>query len=230
VSVRNSTAVILISLAALSSPSCVLSDGMAPDDSPREHTALNGLSEHTVLAQDAEGTLETLTECALGGETVPYSCINRYCVYALDEDSSLAAYGCFPCESEAQAYRDSFVAWKVVAGFDTLNSDPSRTQTECDGTTGHVKFLIGTDFDCSPTRYYEIPSLNAQEFGTMNDTFVSANGNLPYSGCGRIRLWEHANFDGDDIACRPGTQSNAVWCGTLGALNQRITSWRAIHE
>lgn len=200
---------------------------MEPDDSAREHTALEGLSEHVILTQDAEGTLEVQTEY---GEGVPYGCTNRYCVYALNELSSIVDFGCFPSESLAQTFRDSFVDWKVVAGFDTRNSDPSRTQSECDGTTGHVKFLIHTDFDCSPTLYYEIPSLDAQVFGTMNDTFVSANGNVPYSGCARIRLWEHANFDGDNIACRPGTQSNTVWCGTLGVLNQRITSWRAIDE
>ncbi|HWN70592.1 MAG TPA: hypothetical protein VNM90_23290 [Haliangium sp.] len=228
-SVRNSVTVTLVSFIALSAPSCVLSDGM-PEDSGWEHAANEELSDDAVFDQDVESALEARPEYELDAGD-PYSCVNRYCVYGLNGDSSLSFYDCFQTRAEADAYRDSHVDWKVVAGFDTQNGRnvAQPVPPECNGTTGNVRFLIRKGLECTPTRNYEVPSLVAPAFGTMNDTFISAIGNS-FSGCARIRVWEHASFNGYFLACR----SSTGWCPTLDIpplyLGQTISSLRALYE
>jgi hypothetical protein len=224
VSVPNSIAVILVSFVALASPSCVLSDGTDLEDSAWEDTASEELSEDAVLAREADGALKSSTAYVPDSAT-PYSCTHSYCVYGLNGDSSRSFYDCFQTRAEADAYKDSHVGWKVVAGFDTRNglNVPLPIPPECNGTTGNVRFLIRNGSECTATRKYEIASLVAPEFGTMNDTFTNVCVNH-HSGCNRVRVWEHVNFDGYSLACTD--DCCPLYVPPLD-LSQRISSWRA---
>jgi hypothetical protein len=94
-----------------------------------------------------------------------------------------------------------------------------------------VRFLIPKGLGCTSTRKYEVPSLQAWWYGTMDNTFVSAEGNLSGTGCSRIRVFDLPYFAGTVLGCRYSTG----WCPTTldyppVYMNQQASSWRAVYN
>jgi hypothetical protein len=159
------------------------------------------------------------------GPGVPYSSINRYCIYALNADSSINTYACYNSKEEADSFEDAMLTWVVVADFNTYNDD--------NNSFGNVRFLIPDNKPCTTTRNYQIPNLGTPVLN-LDNKFVSAKGGAPlpsWSSCSRVRVWEDSTFNGYSLACRSDTgYCDDLVDGTDGALDltNKVSAWRAI--
>jgi hypothetical protein len=121
----------------------------------------------------------------------------------------------------------------VEAGFSgTVDVDPGVTPESLTDedlfTTQSFDVLIGTEWNgasytLSSSSYYASTTCNASNTwelnyvgSELNDTFESGKG---FGGCDRNKKFEHADFGGDVVTCKPN-------CNTYGVLENEISSLR----
>jgi hypothetical protein len=148
-----------------------------------------------------------------GSETIEAELVEIGCYDTFEEAVETGSMGSvdLPAGTEPQDLTQATLDASIDGDVTAMSSVAIGTEwvQESYASSSNTYFASST---CTDSTTWQVSYVG----NTYNDDFESGKG---FGGCDRNRKFEHSNFDGDVLVCRPN-------CSDYGSLGNRVSSLR----